>query len=91
MLSLEKFYGPYNINRLFENENSPGMNICVFTPKLKYIIRHYKYTRLDLAGYRLYGYTDIDSRSNVRFTAFNDTNDKYIANIGALPIKNILI
>lgn len=91
MLSLEKFYGPYNINRLFENENSPGMNIPMFTMKLKYIIRHYKHTQLDLANYQLYKYTDIDSRSNVRFTRFNEKSDKYIANIGALPIKNILI
>jgi hypothetical protein len=91
MLSLEKYYGPYNINRLFENINSIGLNIRVFAMKLKYIIRHYKYTQLDLANYQLYNYTDIDSKSKVRFNQFNDTSDKYIANIGALPIKNILI
>ncbi len=91
MLSLEKYYGPYNINRLFENINSIGLNITVFTPKLKYIIRHYKHTQLDLANYQLYKYTDIDLQSNVRFTTFNEKSYKYIANIGALPIKNILI
>lgn len=91
MLSLEKFYGPYNINRLFDNEYSIGMNIHVFTLKLKYIVRHYRYTQLDFANYRLYGYADIDRLSHVRFSTFNDTSDKYIANIGALPIKNILI
>jgi hypothetical protein len=90
MLSLEKKYGLYNINRLFENEFSPAFNIKVFTPKLKYIIKHYKPIQLDLSKYQQYCHTHFDDTLQIRFTIFNEANDKYIANVGALPIDKIL-
>lgn len=91
ILSLEKDYGSFKYERLFEDANSPAMNVRVFTPKLKYIIRHCKRFQLNLINYQIYKFTDIDITSNIRFTKFNDAEDKYIANIGALMTETLLI
>lgn len=54
MLSLEKYYGPYNINRLFENDFQALLNITFLFPKLKLFVRHYKHIQLNLSNVTFY-------------------------------------